>query len=190
MLVSFQEGALRDALWGGHIWVFLPVNALNPLMTKSLLRKIYVSGSAWAGGDEAYPGGSGSGGIGRPQSRVPSYSGISHTQVTAHEDQTVQLSAAVSAPQCKIAGAVYRIAVSTSRPQTMPPTMGMGVGAGDFRARSGSQGMQGTETSDAVGGGVGEKGGKGEKGGEGEGGDPDFVVISWIYDIVRKRHHQ
>jgi len=102
MCVSFEEGALRDAAWGGYIWLFLPVNGLNPRMTHSSFGRIHVSGPAVEGLSSSSSS---------SQQDQQARRGISSQRA---EESNVRLEKHVRAPDCRIFGDVYRIAVCRS----------------------------------------------------------------------------
>lgn len=173
MCVIFEEGTLRDANWGGYIWVFLPVNGLNPQMTNSSFGRIHVTGSAV---DSLYPSSST-----QPQqayaqtSQASSHKGISSQRAL---EAPVLLATHVRAPDCRIYGDVYRIAVCRSN--------SAGAAGGGDKSRNGlSNGTQKAQVSPLplsrthsnpdVFSHLSPRVGSEQ--------DKDFVVISWVYDV-------
>ena len=146
MVISFEPGALKDLSWGGCVWVYLPVNGLNPAMAEWNLGKIHITGSAWrdsSNGSGAFDRGfyadaalqeatsaeehsSESSALlhtisaGVPNSR----SSVSSELMRDMQAQGAHLVTRVVAPECRIAGSVFRIAVSCSSSTTGKTTTG------------------------------------------------------------------
>lgn len=46
MRIDFEDGVLKEAIWGGHIWVFLPVNIHATRHYPHLLGRVQIMGDA------------------------------------------------------------------------------------------------------------------------------------------------
>jgi hypothetical protein len=153
MLVSFEEGALRDPDWGGCIWVYLPVNGLNPLMTARSVGKIQIAGPAWTSCFTASA--QWDGGVGLHSAHLssddesaaflPKRTSISSDRARSRAGQghAAVLVSRVAAAECKIYGDVYRISVSCSTQSGAAPA------SNGFASASGA----------------------------------DYLTISWVYDL-------
>lgn len=100
--IDFEEGALKDATWGGYIWVFLPVNIHTSRHHPDLLGRLQVMGDAVSHLSTSVHATSPSG---RPQ--APSFANDPH--LGADDIEVVEYIDEIS---CLTAGYVYKIPVS------------------------------------------------------------------------------
>jgi hypothetical protein len=189
MSISFEEGALRDPDWGGCIWVYLPVNGLNPLMTARSVGKIHITGPAWTScftasaqweGDLGLPSAH-LGPADESASFLPRRTSISsdRAHARAHQGHAAVLVSRVAAAECKIYGDVYRISVSCT-PQSEASRAGGAVPHAGLAANgrvpgataaTGACGANGTAFPDAASVCNGSVSGS------------DYLTISWVYDL-------
>ena len=171
MCVSFEEGTLRDASWGGYIWVFLPVNGLNPQMTNTSFGRIHVTGSTVEALEplsystqQTY------------NSSTSNKKGISSQRA---QEAPVLLATHVRAPDCRIYGDVYRIAVcrsNSSKSARSGDKTGNNLKNGAQKPKTSPLPLSRTNSNSDV---YNSTQPQLDRAGD----DKDFVVISWVYDV-------
>lgn len=187
LLLSFETSALKNAHFGGAVWVFLPVNGASKAMVGTSFSQVVVQGPASAVApsthfpSEMYGGGMyGVGGdISSPlqpehEPFLPSHSrsrhhttatpassrrgiGSADFTTTATESSSVHRVARVSAPDCRTHGSVFRIPVVRSSNSNCNSNIGNSRGNGGA-----SGGGRGGGSSGEGSGGGGEGGSRGE----------------------------
>jgi hypothetical protein len=223
MYISFEHGALREAEWGGFIWVYLPVNGTNPLMAGNSLDKIHVSGSAWDSSAHCATTQRWAGGIGASSALVEeceadtssgergaflpasAAKAVSSDAIAdrAKQAHTAQLVCRVTAPECKIYGAVYRISVAcacdspasdaknndnhTNRDRDGDNPGGPAAGRGSQHAPLGHVPLQRAYSDPTHGAPVQASGCPGDEYSSSNEGydrpDLEYVMVSWVYDV-------
>lgn len=189
MLLSFEAGALKNANFGGAVWVFLPVNGANKLMVSSSFSKVHVLGSAAAYVPRTFSATATASTCDSPFPHLHSVQheyerllpapansaniigqrkGFGSDSSALRGDSSVQHVCRVSAADCKVHGHVYRIPVrctSNSGVADVYWSSNSGAGAGwDHAQEHAGSGVQSEELAGLCAG-------------------RDHVAISWVYDL-------